>query len=460
MSRVAVIDSGVANLASISDAISSLGCEVATTGRPEEVDRADYVVLPGVGHFEAGLRELRRRGLDRAVLRATEAGRPLLAICLGLQMLCDGSAESPGTPGLGVVPGSCRALPESVRLPHLGWNGVAAAEGCRVLTSGAAAFANSFALLAAPAGWNVAWSRHGKRFVAALERGRTVACQFHPELSGTFGLDLLQRWLQGRPAPASSGGETTRQLARRIVPCLDVRHGRVVKGIRFQNLRDAGDPAERAALYEQQGADEIVLLDIAASPEGQSTHLETVRRVRRSLRIPLTVGGGVRSVEDARRLLSSGADKVAVNTAAVRDPDLLGKMAANFGRQCVVLAIDARRRSGDWQVLVTGGREATGLDAVDWARRGAAGGAGEILLTSWDRDGTRSGCDLELVRQVSGAVSVPVIASGGIGSRQHVAEAMAAGADAVLAASIFHDEDQSVTEVKSFLAAQGFAVRQ
>jgi imidazoleglycerol phosphate synthase cyclase subunit len=248
-------------------------------------------------------------------------------------------------------------------------------------------------------------------------------------------------------------------LARRIIPCLDVRDGRVVKGVRFQGLRDAGDPAERAALYEAQGADEIVMLDVSATREGRGHQLETVARVREVLAIPLTVGGGVRSEDDAWRLLEAGADKVSVNSAAVERPALLAEIAARFGRQCCVLAIDAALRDGRFEVLVKGGRESTGRDAVAWAREGEELGAGEILLTSWDRDGTRSGYDLPLVRAVASVVRIPVIASGGADTPEHLVEALEAGADAVLAASIFHDGDRTVAEVKRFLAARGVTVR-
>ncbi len=249
-------------------------------------------------------------------------------------------------------------------------------------------------------------------------------------------------------------------LARRIIPCLDVSHGRVVKGVRFQGLRDAGDPAERAKLYEDQGADEIVILDVSATPEGRGHQLETVRRVREVLAIPLTVGGGIRTLEDALHLLEAGADKVSVNTAAVRRPALLSEIAERFGRQCCVLAIDARRRpEGGFEVLVKGGREGTGHDAIAWAREGAARGAGEILLTSWDRDGTGEGYDLELTRAVAEAAGVPVIASGGASHPEHLRAALAAGADAVLAASIFHDDRYRVGDVKLYLLEHGIHLR-
>jgi len=248
-------------------------------------------------------------------------------------------------------------------------------------------------------------------------------------------------------------------LARRVIPCLDVSHGRVVKGVRFQGLRDAGDPAERAKLYEDQGADEIVVLDVSATPEGRGHQLETVRRVREVLAIPLTVGGGIRTLEDALHLLEAGADKVSVNTAAVHRPELLTEIAERFGRQCCVLAIDARRAGDGFEVLVRGGREGIGRDAVAWAVEGARRGAGEILLTSWDRDGTRSGYDLELTRRVAEAVEVPVIASGGAAHPGHLREALEAGADAVLAASIFHDGEYTVGDVKLYLMEHGIHVR-
>ena len=254
--------------------------------------------------------------------------------------------------------------------------------------------------------------------------------------------------------PASGSG-----LTRRIIPCLDVSHGRVVKGIKFQGLRDAGDPAERAALYEAQGADEIVILDVSATPEGRGNQVDTVRRVREHISIPLTVGGGVRVTDDAGALLEAGADKVSVNSAAVANPDLLSEIADHFGRQCTVLAIDAAWREGRSEVLVKGGREGTGIETVGWAKRAVDLGAGEILLTSWDRDGTREGYDLKLTRLIADAVRVPVIASGGAAHAAHLRDAFNAGADAVLAASIFHDNELTVGEVKRELVAMNVAIR-
>lgn len=249
-------------------------------------------------------------------------------------------------------------------------------------------------------------------------------------------------------------------LTRRILPCLDVRDGRVVKGVQFSSLRDAGDPVEQARLYQQQGADELVMLDVSATPEGRRTNLETVASVRAELSIPLTVGGGVRRLENAQALLEAGADKVACNTAAVENPALLTEIAQRFGSQCAILAIDAAAWTpGRWQVVVRSGTERTGRDVIEWAREAVERGAGEILLTSWDRDGTRSGYDLELLTAVSEAVRVPVIASGGAAGPEHLIEALRAGADAVLAASIFHDREYDVKTLKDALKQAGLEVR-
>jgi len=250
-------------------------------------------------------------------------------------------------------------------------------------------------------------------------------------------------------------------LAKRVIPCLDVDAGRVVKGTRFVDLRDAGDPTELAARYDAEGADELVFLDITATVEGRESTYEVISRTADQVFIPLTVGGGVRDEDDARALLRAGADKVSLNTAAVRDPSVLSRCADRFGTQCVVVAIDAKRADGHWEVFVDSGRTATGRDAVSWATEATAErGAGEILLTSMDRDGTGEGYDIELLRAVSDAVRVPVVASGGAGELRHFAEALTDGrADAVLAASRFHFGELALRQVKEYLAEQGIPVR-
>ena len=254
-------------------------------------------------------------------------------------------------------------------------------------------------------------------------------------------------------------------LARRIIPCLDVDNGRVVKGVNFVAIRDAGDPVEVARRYNEAGADEITFLDITASHEARETTVHTVEAIAREVFIPLTVGGGIRSLADIRTMLNAGADKVSINTAAIREPELVAEASARFGAQCIVVAIDAKRVEDvdgepHWEIFTHGGRRPTGIDAVAWARRMAGLGAGEILLTSMDRDGTRDGFDLALTRAVSDAVPVPVIASGGVGNLEHLAEGvLEGGADAVLAASIFHFGEHTIAEAKAHMASRGIEVR-
>jgi len=255
------------------------------------------------------------------------------------------------------------------------------------------------------------------------------------------------------------------QLAKRIIPCLDVRDGRVVKGVQFEAIKDAGDPVELAAFYDKEGADELVFYDITASAEGRKTMIDVARRTAEQAFIPFTVGGGVSDVESMRALLQAGADKISINSAAVKDPDLIRAGAEHFGSQCIVLSIDARRQHRPdgtlwWEVVVNGGRKPTGMDAVEWAERGALLGAGELVLNSIDADGTREGYDNELNRTVSERVDVPVIASGGVGNLQHLLEGIVEGkADAVLAASIFHFGDHSIAEAKAYLRSHGVQVR-
>ena len=249
-------------------------------------------------------------------------------------------------------------------------------------------------------------------------------------------------------------------LTHRLIPCLDVRGARVVKGIQFQGLRDAGDPVECAKRYADAGADELVILDVSATLEQRNTAIQTVERVRAVLNIPLTVGGGVRQISDAQRLLDAGADKVAANTAAVDNPELLSALANQFGRQCTILAIDAAQMaSGGWEVVTHAGKNRRGISVIDWAQQAVDLGAGEILLTSWDKDGTKSGYDLALLKAVSNAVRVPVIASGGAHHPIHMVEAIQSGASAVLAASIFHDGEYTIPQVKHALSEMGVHIR-
>jgi len=251
-------------------------------------------------------------------------------------------------------------------------------------------------------------------------------------------------------------------LAKRIIPCLDVTGGRVVKGTNFINLRDAGDPVELAAFYDREGADELVFLDITASSDGRATMLDVVSRTAEEVFIPFTVGGGIRTIEDIRVMLAAGSDKVSVNTAAVQNPELISDGASKFGTQCIVLAVDAKRtaRPGEWEVYIHGGRTPTGIDALEWIKRGEQLGAGEILLTSMDRDGTKDGFDIDLTRTVAELVNIPVIASGGVGNLEHIREGLVEGkADAALAASIYHFGEYSIRETKQYLKEKGVVVR-
>lgn len=254
-------------------------------------------------------------------------------------------------------------------------------------------------------------------------------------------------------------------LAKRIIPCLDIKDGRVVKGINFVNIRDAGDPVDQARVYNEEGADELVFLDISATAFGHETVVHVVREVANQIHIPLTVGGGIRSVEDMRKILLAGADKISINSAAVLNPDIIKQGAAMFGSQCIVLAVDARKiqtedaETNQWEVFINGGRKPTGMDVLDWIKQAVDLGAGEILLTSMDRDGTLSGYDLELNQAVSELVNVPLIASGGAGAMQHFADVLSIGADAALAASLFHDGQMKIRDLKGYLANQNLPIR-
>ena len=431
---------------------------------PDGLRGADALVVPGVGAAEPAMGRLRARGLTQPIDAWIAGGRPFLGICLGLQLLFDGSDED-GATTLGVVPGRTVRLEDAPTLPHIGWNQVERTRS-HPLFDGIADGADFYfvhSYVGVPddeaRGVILATTDHGGAFVSAVARDALLGVQFHPERSGPDGLRLLANFVDlvaGRL-----------MLRRRVIPCLDVADGRVVKGTRFVDLVDEGDPPELAERYAAEGADELVFLDITAAPERRGTLLDIVERTARRAFIPLTVGGGVRTVVEMRDVLRAGADKVSLNTAAVADPTLISRCAGRFGRQAVVVAIDARAvvppdpdGPPAWEVVVSGGREPTGLDAVAWAERAVDLGAGELLVTSIDRDGTGSGFDTALLRAITSRVRVPVIASGGAaGPADFVAAVRDGGADAVLAASIFHRRIHSIGDVKAAMAAAGLPVR-
>ena len=502
--KIALIDYRAGNLTSVRKALAAAGAEVFTPHAPSQIAGADGLIVPGVGHFEA------TAVLDapwrEAILAHARAGKPLLGICLGLQFLFEGSTEAPGLPGLGLLPGRCGKLgPEwdrevvltaegwaEFKVPHVGWNAVNPTRPSTILAGVAPGaqtyFTHSFA---APIGEATAatTSTGPNTFASVVERGAIFGLQFHPEKSGDAGLAMLRNFCNypvrvsperpgprpgTRPGPASGASPGTSpggvpgalgHASKRIIACLDVRDGQVVKGVKFEGLRSAGDPAELAARYNVEGIDEVVILDVTATLETRRALARTIGDVARNLFIPLAVGGGIRTEADAAAVVDAGADKVSLNSAALADPDLISRLAVRYGSQAVVVAIDAKRGPtaagpDGFAVYARSGTSAAGRDAVEWAREAASRGAGEILLTSMDRDGTRSGFDCELTAAVSRAVSIPVIASGGAGSFDHFVDVFTRGrADAALAASIFHFSEHGVADLKQHLASAGIPMR-
>ena len=493
---VVVVATGAANTASVCAALRRAGGMPVLSADPALVSGAGRVVLPGVGAFGPAMESLRATGLADALCRRVLAGQPTFGICLGLQLLAAASEESTGAGGLGVIRTPVTRLKSNAgrswHIPNMGWRTVRASGGGPQPSAwpAMAYYANSYALDAArfrsldDAQWAAATTRFaGMDFVAIAQRRGAplvLAAQFHPELSGSAGQALLSAWLDGslgqidapcRPVqyPSRAFGQDDPEVPpQRVIPCMDVRDGRIVKGVRFENLRDAGDTADRAEFYQRCGADELVMLDVSAGPEGRRACIATIAAIRGRIGLPLCVGGGVRTIEDAKAMLDAGADKVAVNSAAVARPELIAELAGRFGSQCVVLAIDARREpAGMYRVVVASGHRSTERIASLWAAEGTRLGAGEILLTAIDRDGTGLGYDTDLLLSVTQACNVPVIASGGGRTATHMAEAfLMGGADAVLAASIFHDdlsekpEDSSLARIKQDLRKHGLFPRE
>lgn len=488
---IALVDYGAGNLTSVRKALNTLGADLVTPREPEMLSTAACMIVPGVGHFDV-TRAIDGRWRD-AIREAVRRGIPLLGICVGLQWLFDGSEEAPGLPGLGLFPGLCAKLPrkaseggpDDLKVPHVGWNaltGVRTDDLLSGIDEGAHVyFTHSYA--APVVAETVAITTYGASFTAVVERGHVAGVQFHPEKSGDTGMRILRNWLDrvrgtraNRPQASSpkpqapslqsarpsgvQGSTPPSLLSKRVIACLDVRDGKVVKGVNFAGLRDAGDPSALAAQYNRAGIDELVILDVTATLESRQARAQTVASVASELFIPLCVGGGIRSEDDAAAAIEAGADKVGVNTAALANPSLITTLAARYGSQAVVVAIDAKHSNGRFVVYARSGQSETPRDAVEWALEAADRGAGEILLTSIDKDGTKSGFDCAMTAAVSTAVSIPVIASGGAGTFEHFAEVFVDGrADAALAASVFHFNEHSVSDLKRFLTARGITTR-
>lgn len=470
---IGVVDYGAGNLRSVQAALDRLEAPWKPVAGPADLAGVTGLILPGVGRFGPAARRLRESGLAGPLREFALSGRPFLGICLGMHLLFEASDEDPGEAGLGVLPGRVRRL--ALRpLPHIGWATVAPlVRGPGTIFEALPErfdvyFAHTFAV--PPEDAHAAALTLGPApFAAAVVRGATWGAQFHPEKSSEWGRRILANFAALGPAEAGTPLAARDSVAtgppdagrlRRVIPCLDVRGGRVVKGVKFRDLRDAGDPVEKAGAYDRDGADEVCLLDVSASQEERRPLLGLVGRVAARLTVPFTVGGGIRTVDEMRALLLAGADRVSIGTAACEDPGLIARAAAAFGSQFVIVSIDARRRGDLYEVTTHGGRRVTGRDAVSWAREAARLGAGEILLNAMDADGTRGGYDTGLTRLVARAVTVPVIASGGAGTPADMARVLREGeADAALAASIFHDGSVSIRQAKEALARAGVRVR-
>ena len=455
-----LIDYGAGNLTSVRNAFAAIGEETVVTRDPEVIGKADRVVFPGVGAAAHAMDNLRRFGLVDVVRRAA-ATKPFLGICLGMQVLFEHSEEDGGVEMLGILPGKGRRFPDvpGCKVPEIGGNSVSTPAGACVPSIGGGQeyyFVHSYAADVIGDTCLTA-SYAGVTFTAMVRRGNLWACQFHPEKSGRIGLNLLRAWMLGVASSPSPSPSPFTSLTRRVIPCLDVRAGRVTKGVKFKNNVDLGDPVEMAVKYAEGGADELVFYDITASAERRPIDIGMVEAVAKAVRIPFAVGGGISTVADMERVILAGAEKVSVNSLAVRNPQIIAEGAAVFGAQCIVLGMDPYRRSktaSGYEITTRGFREFTGMDAVEWAKRAADLGAGEIVVNSVDADGTRAGFELEITRLIAEAVGVPVVASGGAGRPEHLVDAFnLARADAAIVAGMIHSGEYTIGQIKEGMAA-------
>ena len=446
---VAIIDYEAGNLTSVKNAFAAIGAEAVVTSDPAVVARAERVVFPGVGAAGSAMENLRRMGLVETV-REAAASKPFLGICLGMQILFEHSEEDGGVDLLGILPGKVRRFPSvpGFKVPQIGWNQVNGADDYY--------FVHSYFAELGPC--TVGTTDYaGVAFTSAVQKGALFACQFHPEKSGRVGLSLLKRWLANEPCVAAASPFGASTLTRRVIPCLDVRNGRVTKGVKFKNNVDLGDPVEMAVAYSEGGADELVFYDITASAERRPIDIGMVESVAKAVRIPFAVGGGISCLADMERVILAGAEKISVNSLAVRNPAIIAEGAAAFGRQCVVLGMDpvkSEKCPSGYEITTRGFREFTGMDAVEWAKRAADLGAGEIVVNSVDADGTRQGFELELTRKIAESVGVPVVASGGAGRPEHLVTVFReARADAAIVAGMIHSGEYSIADIKRVMKA-------
>ena len=482
MSRVTIVDYGMGNLRSVQRAFESLNVNAEVTSDPARIAAAERVVLPGVGAFGEGMRNLESRKLiaplETAVLKRKV---PFLGICLGMQLLARESREQGTHQGLGWIPATVQPFESNgngLKTIHIGWSPAAPAKPNFLFGTGTRLpyfyFVHGYYVECGEPSAICATTSYGVPFTSAIQRNNIAGVQFHPEKSQEAGLGLLRNFLKWDPAskavaetPAVQTGFSLRKPNIRLIPTLLLHGDRLTKTVRFQIQqegirRDVGHPVKAPMVYDAQLSDELVFLDFRATKEnrGPERLAKAVSEVAGRAFMPLTAGGGIRNCDDIRNLLLAGADKVAINSSAVERPGLIREAAHIFGNQCVVVAIDAEKKpDGAYEVFTHGGTKATGLDPVEWAKNAETLGAGEILLTSIDRDGTMEGYDLELTRQVSAAVKIPVIASGGAGRLQDLSDAIGAGASAVAAASIFHFRDLSPIKAKAFMRRSGLPVR-
>ena len=453
----AIVDYKAGNLTSVKLAFAALGEEAVVTDDADVIRRADRVVFPGVGAAGRAMDNLSRLGLDGAV-RDAAASKPFLGICLGMQILFEHSEEDGGVDLLGILPGRVKRFPAfgGCKIPEIGWNSV---------NSGVEYyFVHSYYAEKGPATAGTT-SYAGVDFTSVVAKGNLLACQFHPEKSGRAGLKFLRDWLDGRPFDGgeAAGGTAGVSLTRRVIPCLDVRNGRVTKGVKFKNNVDLGDPVEMAVGYSDGGADELVFYDITASAERRPIDIGMVAAVAKAIRIPFAVGGGISSLADMERVILAGAEKVSVNSLAVKNPQIIADGSKAFGAQCIVLGMDpvkSERCPSGYEITTRGFREFTGIDAVEWAKRAADLGAGEIVVNSVDADGTRAGFETRLTRMIADAVAVPVVASGGAGTPGHLVEAfVSARADAAIVAGMIHSGEYTIADIKRAMHEAGVPTR-